>query len=289
MEATSSLGTVGFTATGITSSYDIDIQFLTSATTSQQQAFVDAKDRWEELLIGDLSNIPVSVAAGTCGPGSPAINQTIDDVLIFATIDSIDGPGGILGQAGPCLIRSSSQIPVAGAMIFDEADLANLEAGGQLDEVIEHEMGHVIGFGTVWDNLGLLIGAGGSDPYFIGVRAIEAFDRIGGASYTGNKVPVENTGGGGTRDSHWRESIFNNELMTGWIDAGLNPLSEQTVASFWDMGYLVNLDGADDFSIGGGLQAFTEGVTVKLADDVLLIPIYVVDEGGRIVDVIDRR
>ena len=289
LDATASVGTVGFTATGVTSSYDIDIQFLSSATSSQQQAFLDAADRWEELLIGDLSNIPVNVPADQCGPGSPAINQTIDDVLIFATIDSIDGPGGILGQAGPCLIRSSSQLPVAGAMIFDEADLANLEAGGQLDEVIVHEMGHVIGFGTVWDNLSLLVGAGGSDPYFIGVRAIEAFDRIGGASYTGNKVPVENTGGGGTRDSHWRESIFNNELMTGWIDAGLNPLSEQTVGSFWDMGYLVNLDGAEDFSIGGGLRAFAEGVAVKLVDDVLSIPIYVVDEGGRVVGVIERR
>jgi len=287
--ATASVGTVGFTATGVTSSYDIEIQFLSSATSSQQQAFIDAKDRWEELLIGDLSNIPVNVPADQCGPGSPAINQTIDDVLIFATIDSIDGPGSILGQAGPCLIRSSSQIPVAGFMIFDEADLGNLEAGGQLDEVIVHEMGHVIGLGTVWDNLGLLIGAGGSDPYFIGVRAIEAFDRIGGSSYTGNKVPVENTGGGGTRDSHWRESIFDNELMTGWIDAGLNPLSEQTVASFWDVGYLVNLDGADDFSIGGGLRTFTEGVAVKLVDDVLSIPIYVVDESGRVVGVIERR
>ena len=53
-------------------------------------------------------------------------------------------------------------------------------------------------------------------------------DRLGGSSYTGGaSVPVENTQGGqGTQDSHWRETIFVAELMTGFLDAGVtNPLS----------------------------------------------------------------
>jgi hypothetical protein len=29
-------------------------------------------------------------------------------------------------------------------------------------------------------------------------------------------VPVENSGGSGTRDAHWRESEFGNEVMTGY-------------------------------------------------------------------------
>ncbi|MGD8700444.1 MAG: leishmanolysin-related zinc metalloendopeptidase, partial [Gemmatimonadales bacterium] len=167
-----------------------------------------------------------------------------------------------------------------------------LEASGRFDEVIVHEMGHVVGFGTIWPTLGLLADpslSGGTDPHFTGSRAIEAFDRIGGATYTGNKVPVENIGGSGTADAHWRESVFSNELMTGFINSGANPLSEVTVASLWDMGYTVNLDGAEDFSISSPLRAFGAPVAVLLVDDVVRGPIYVVDGAGRVVGVIRER
>ena len=220
------------------------------------------------------------------------MNETIDDLLIFATIDSIDGPGKTLAFAGPCYIRSSNKLPLLGLMQFDSADVASLEASGHFDEVIVHEMGHVLGFGAIWLNLGLLADPslqGGSDPHFTGARAIEAFDRIGGTGYTGAKVPVENTGGPGTADSHWRESVFGNELMTGYINSGANPLSVVTVASFWDMAYTVNLDGADPFSLSFPLQAFRAPVAVRLVDDIARGPIYVVDAAGRVIGVIRER
>ncbi|UCF19171.1 MAG: Ig-like domain-containing protein [Gemmatimonadota bacterium] len=282
-------GTVGFTATGVTAAYDIDIRFLSSVTPSQEQTFLDAAARWEELLYGELSNVTLNLPPRACGSNSPPLNETVDDLLILATIEFIDGPGGILGQAGPCRIRSSDNLTVLGLMRFDEADVANLEAGGQFDEVIRHEMGHVIGFGVLWDLFGLLTGAGGSDPYFTGARAVEAFDRIGGADYTGNKVPVENVGGPGTADAHWRESIFRNELMTGFLNGGPNPLSELTVASLWDIGYVVNLDGADGYSVNLAPGALVGPVTVRLINDVISGPIYVIDDGGRVLRVIEGR
>lgn len=285
----SAIGSIAFTAAGVTGSFNIDVRYLSSVTSSQRQTFQAATELWERLLYGDLSDIPVNVPAGSCGPDSPALNETVDDLLILATIEPIDGAGGILGQAGPCFIRSSNTLPVIGLMRFDEADVANLESGGRFDEVIVHEMGHVLGLGIVWDDLGLLTGAGGSDPYFTGVRGIEAFDRVGGSGYTGNKVPVENTGGPGTADGHWRESVFDNELMTGYLDSGGNPLSEVTVASFWDLGYEANLDGAEDFTLGLGLQALTTPVSVRLIDDVWRGPVYVVDDAGRVVGVIRER
>ena len=64
----------------------------------------------------------------------------------------IDGAGGVLGSAGPCLIRDTGPTAV-GRMRFDTADLASLEGGGQLDEVVLHEMGHVIGIGSLWGEL----------------------------------------------------------------------------------------------------------------------------------------
>jgi hypothetical protein len=68
---------------------------------------------------------------------------------------------------------------------------------------------------------------------------------------------VENTGGPGTRDSHWRETVHNAELMTGWIEGGgvANPLSEITIASMADMGYLVDMTAADPYVLFNPLGA----------------------------------
>src|SRR3712207_7394171 len=47
--------------------------------------------------------------------------------LIDASGVAIDGPGGVLGQAGPDYVRGGSYLPVHGVMEFDTADLARLE------------------------------------------------------------------------------------------------------------------------------------------------------------------
>ena len=69
--------------------------------------------------------------------------------------------------------------------------------------------------------------------------------RVVGGS--GESVPVANTGGPGTADGHWRESVFDNELMTGYLDSGDNPLSAITVGSLGDIGYGVDLDASDPY------------------------------------------
>jgi hypothetical protein len=61
-------------------------------------------------------------------------------------------------------------------------------------------------------------------------------------------VPVENSGGPGTRDSHWRESILTNELMTGYANTGPMPLSRITIGSLQDIGYSVNYAAADPYT-----------------------------------------
>jgi hypothetical protein len=56
-------------------------------------------------------------------------------------------------------------------------------------------------------------------------------------------VPVENEGepGDGTWGSHWRESVFTSELMTGFANPGEEPLTRLTIASFEDLGYKVRM------------------------------------------------
>ena len=171
----------------------------------------------------------------------------VDDLVIDASAPFIDGRGGTLGQAGPRTFRSGSGLPSSGIMEFDSADIAELERSGGLEDVIVHEMGHVLGIGTIWRQKGLLTGAGGSDPRFTGRGATTEYNRIFGRNES--SVPVENRGGQGTPDGHWRESVFDNELMTGFLNSGVsNPLSRITVASLGDLGYEVDLSAADPYS-----------------------------------------
>jgi hypothetical protein len=273
-------------APGAATGYGITLCFNSTMTASQRAAFESAASRWQGLITGDLGNIAVNQAAGFCGSTSPSLNMTVDDLLIFAAVENIDGAGGTLGSAGPCWIRSPGFLSIVGTMRFDAADLASMEGSGQLAPVIVHEMGHVLGVGTLWTALGLLnnpSSAGSAlDTWFGGAGGLTGFNNVGGSTYTGgNKVPVENTGGSGTMNAHWRESVLANELMTGWINVGSNPLSELTVRSLADLGYTVNVAGADPFFLTLSLRNGPQDAGVQMVNDVWMGPLYTVDPLGR--------
>jgi hypothetical protein len=230
--------------------FQVELELMTPVGPSELAAFEAAAGRWEEIVVGDLPDFSGTLPVGGCQPVEES--EGIDDLKIYVTLRAIDGSGGVLGRAGPCYYRASGGIfPLTGIMELDEADVADLEASGVLEDVIVHEMGHVLGFGTLWNVSAnhLLVGAGGFDPFFDGLAAITAFNALGGEVRTGSKVPVENTGGIGTRDAHWRESVHNAELMTGWIEGGgaPNPLSAITIGSLADMGFVVDMTAADPY------------------------------------------
>jgi hypothetical protein len=217
------------TVSAVGSAFSISLQ-LSGLTSSQQSIFRAAANRWSQIIVGDLPNATFN--------GIP-----VDDVLIAASASYIDGSSGVLGSAGPDRFRAGSLLPYHGTMEFDSADMAWMEASGTLYYTVLHEMGHVLGFGTIWESRGLLVGAGTSNPRFIGPSATAMYNAIYHTSAVG--VPVEAGGGEGTRDSHWRESVFGSEVMTGWVDSGFNPISRVTVASLRDLGYQVNMNAAD--------------------------------------------
>ncbi len=281
---------VSFTATASAApapAYHIEVRYLQTPTPSQQAAFDNAIAKWQQLILGDLPDIPLDVPASP-GCRYPALQETVDDLLIFAELVEIDGPGNILGSAGPCLIRSAGRLTIVGIMRFDTADLTSLEASGRLEAVILHEMGHVIGIGSLWNSLGLTSGFGGGDPFFLGGAARGAFlGSTATGTYAGNPVPVENTGGSGTRDVHWREAVLTSELMTGFLNQGSNPLSAITVASLRDMGYVVDDARGDPFTLAALLQTLG-APPLELREAPLPSPIFVVSPGGRITTAIAR-
>jgi hypothetical protein len=229
-----------------TSAFNIELS-INGLTTAQRAIFERAATRWEQVIVGDLPNASYG-------------GRIVDDLLIGVRSVAIDGPGGVLGQAGPERFRRS-WLPYYGVMEFDSADLGELERNGTLYSVILHEMGHVLGFGTIWQERGLLAGAGTSNPRFVGSRAVAAYNAVFGVS--ASAVPVEAGGGPGTRDGHWRESVFRTELMTGWVSppGTPNPLSRITIAAMADLGYQVNLNAADAYSRPGSSVPTTSGTS----------------------------
>ena len=298
----SGIAPLTFNATALAAVYDIEIVRLGGGGPAIAQALTDAALRWKQLIIGDLADVsfaanPVDSAA--CGVRHPGFNDIVDDVRIFVQLEEIDGPGNVLGSAGPCFTRDVGMLTVVGVMRFDTDDLPRLETDGRLLDVVIHEIGHVLGIGTLWDTLGFLVnpslpGMEGADTHYTGPRGIAAFDAAGGSSFfSGSKVPVENTqGGAGTRDKHWRESVFETEVMTGFIDA-VNPLSAVTVESLGDLGYIVNATLADPYSLPGTAAAAPRSgaqreLGIPLMSDVRRGPIYIVERDGRITAVIRR-
>lgn len=302
---------ITFSATGATAAYDIVIQNIGPAFSAQvQTAFDQSVAKWQQVIYGDVPAQTANIAANTCFTTHPAINQQIDDVLILAKFDSIDGPGKVLGFAGPCFSRGIGSYTFVGVMVFDTADVAGLISSGRLNGVILHEMGHVLGVGTHWRNYGCLENEttdnNSQDTYFDCVNGRAAMDSLGGASYTGgNKVPVENCGmpsftfpncGAGSYNGHWREATFDTELMSPLAEAAgvLTPLSILTVTSLEDLGYTVNYAAAEPYAQVFTLQSALRAVAglstgVMYYDDRYRGNEYFTNPAGQIVRVVPFR
>lgn len=223
----------------MTSPFTIEVRFHGGLTRSQEDAFAEAADRWTQVIVGGLPSVRID-------------GEIIKGILILAQGVSEDA-FGLLGQAGPTDLRHEApQLPAKGIMSFGAAALAQMEADGTLNSVITHEMGHVLGFGTLWKDMGLLQDSDPADLTFTGPGAMAEYGRLLGVSGP-VPVPVESAGGLGTVGSHWRETAFSGELMTTFIDGPGHPLSRVTVASLGDLGYVVDLDAAHPYEIPDSL------------------------------------
>jgi hypothetical protein len=275
-------------------------------TSSQRDAIDAAVAKLQSIITGDVPDIPDGTTfpvIGSCaGASVPPMQEGVDDVIIYLEFVPIDGPNNVVGSAGPCFSRSGTALSLVGGMRFDTADLAAIEAAGLLDEILLHEMMHVLGFGIFWESPTDYLeqpsnpnapgyNAAMTDTHFTGSAAIAAFNALGGGSYTGgNVVPVENDTtefSEGSLDGHWRESVFDEEIMTPAANLPANPLSRLTVAQFQDLGYTVNLNAADPyvktFSVvlpGAETHGAAQGPIIDLSGDVWRGPIYSLDSAG---------
>ena len=247
-------------------------------------ALAAAIDRLHAGIVGDVGDVPVlNFDMSRCGLQGTTITETIDDLVIFAMVTPIDGVGKVLASAGPCVLRTQSRFPVIGIMRFDSDDIGALSSNGRLPAVVLHEMLHVIGIGTLWRTRDMLVGSNTVDPRFIGLLAAGQCVTSGGLTdCSDGRVPVENLGGSGTAEVHWRESVFDREVMTGFVESNADmPFSSISIASLQDLGYVINLLSADPFQVPLPGSVAPRLSAPQLAPwETLTIPLFEVTTGG---------
>ena len=226
-------------ASGATNLFSITLDY--SGNETYLPMFQEAKAIWEQIIPSYIN-----------GNQSTA---SFSGITITATIGAMDGFGNILGSAGPTwggYDDAGFLLASAGEMEFDEADVGGLDS--HFTTVILHEMGHVLGLGTLWTYNNLYVTGSGQYTGAAGLAAYRVEFQQPDATY----MPVELGGGEGTADGHWNEvnggagltglvsgisgSDMAYELMTGWLNTD-QPyfISNVSRGSLRDLGYDVAL------------------------------------------------
>lgn len=207
-----------------------------------------AADKWSRVFLTDYST-SFDVYAGSPGCGGYVVNIVstvhVENILMLVAMRTIDGPGNVIGQAGICAYDASGK-PRIGIIFFDSADIDKLYNDGRLYYVTLHEMGHVFGIGTMWSSRGLVSGS----FLYQGAYGNQGNLIVGGTG----QARVEDTGGAGTARAHWKESVYIEELMTGWSEGpGVKmPLSIMTLMALQDLGHEVDLTQAEPYQVSFG-------------------------------------
>lgn len=132
--------------------YHIEIRYVpgTDPPADVRQRLEDAAARWERVITGDLPSVQVTEPnPQACEMVTiPAMDEEVDDLVVWVEIGPLDGQGAIGGFAGVCVTRAN-HLPVVSSILFDEADYIG-------PTLAAHEIGHAVGVGEVWDEMGLL-------------------------------------------------------------------------------------------------------------------------------------
>ena len=216
--------------------FNITLKYVVPVTPTQRAVFEEAAARWEKIIVADVPSVSGLIPSAFANT-APASTDVVDDIVIEVNLTYIDGPGvngrNVLGSAGPRYLRTVDRLPVSGAMRFDTYDLGLMEERGIFDEVIVHEMGHVLGIGTLWRYFRDLRQGPVIDYAYVGKYGNVHWNAEGGEGL----LPIANVGAAGSIGGHWRESVMKNELMTPSINRGENPLSRISAAAMRDLGY----------------------------------------------------
>ena len=276
--------------------FNIELHFEPGFTEEEVAVIRRAADRWMEVVRGDLPDVPVRrPLSQVCfdGPSPPRVVGVIDDLLINMKFAARIGRN--LASAAICGQRESGQGFLGKSSFalwrFRDPD----QVDSRLYEVALHEIGHVMGFGRWAYNSSppawrALFRDRDGDGHFIGPLAVAAFDAAGGESYSGGKVPLEDRVS--VLNIHWRKSVIPGDVMSIGVDS--RQLTAITIQAMADLGYEVDVSKADPYTLPRqaqgdvrGAATDAEGAVAELwTDEVIKVPVVVVDGDGKVVTVI---
>ena len=263
--------------------FDLELVIVDAVTTSQNGIITQVAERYESMIgLGDF-DATWSSPADDCAPGMPElVSQALDDISIYVMVGPLDGAGNVVGMSGSCVIRTGfggwAGMPGLGAVVLDEADIAQLESDGVLEAVVTREMARALGFSPVaWSFHGFLQNPSlpedaepdaDADTHLNAALVVAAFNAAGGEGYAGARAPLENGAMPGISDTHWRQSVFGDEVMTPYLTGDSQPLSRITLEALYEVGYELDVMMADPFTLTGARSARLRGPKMYLGMDI---------------------
>ena len=204
-----------------------------------QEQVASAILMWQMFLINSTSTFTLAAGTYCSGTLTVASNWEVDGIYMVIRYEEIASEG-TLAQAGICVYRD--EMPRVGMIILDKTSMLELVATPRVvSEIVAHEMGHVLGIGTFWESgVDYVVENDGYPGYpYQHTNANAAHVAYGGG---GARARVEDEGGGGTRGAHWDEGVYDNELMTGYIESSdkYNHLSRISLGALADIGFVIN-------------------------------------------------
>ena len=290
--------------------FNIELVFDGDVPEVHKDAMQLAARRWETIITEGLPDVDFSTNGFDFlvddGNVRTSVNDTVDDLRILVYWNELGGT--VVGRGGPVYVRSGDpaglpalgQIWIAPSFVARRTEVPLYRVERLLQDVMLHEIAHVLGFGTLWVERDLVREPLG-DTYFSGELAIEAFNVAGGEDYSGNKVPLQSglSGSCGV-GTHWNEDVFlglgrefGAELMEPTVEQE-HALSAITVQSIADLGYVVDVSKADPYRLPASVSTVRPPMaSAKLVanhnfDVGGLGTIYVGNEQGQIIQAIQH-
>ncbi len=272
--------------------FNIELYFDPGFTEEEEEAVRRAAVRWMEAVTGDLPDVPVQgLMADYCYGESPNLRLVgvVDDLLVRMRM--VARQDGNVATARTCGVREASGQAFLGESWFTLWYVRNRGIDDLYRSAL-HEIGHVLGIGSrisskpkSWKGL---FRHGDGDGHFAGPLAVAAFDAAGGEGYTGGKVPLEDRIP--VLNIHWRKRVIPGDIMA---PGGGSLLTAITIQALADLGYEVDVSKADPYTLPmaaqgdarGGVELESADAEV-FADDVIEVPVVVVDRDGKVVRII---
>ena len=222
--------------------------------------FDDAARVWAYTLLG--WPLQADGSALRLADGSPFVELIID--VVFAPLNRGDPADKARVDAAEVAAHSiagpdGAMLPTRGTIRIDLQDIdALLVDRASFKDTVVHEIGHVLGLGTLFARAGLVRTDGDQHDWYIGTQGCRAYaELLRAGSQQAVEIPLQAEPGGTTRAHHFDEAALPREIMStaldqprvgraghgGGADMGMgliNVVSTVSAGALKDLGYVVD-------------------------------------------------